>query len=204
MNEIKNDERTIEHLKRIFENLDRYWKSIELLLSHVSQPLVVDDRGLASALKYLTEQTKINIEMVKGLDITQCFNEIKYIGNRLNNIETDIAEIKNKGVNHKVGVELSLDGFKYEPKLRELPAEIDPLDQLLGTLLEREAQVLVYRLGLKKDAAPLTFVEIGKNLGISAGRVGQIYNKAIRKIKHPSRIKITEKINNPRLKKALE
>ena len=60
MKKNNNDEPTIELLKKIFDNLNQHWHSIELLLAHVSNPLTVDDRGLANALRCITEKTNKN------------------------------------------------------------------------------------------------------------------------------------------------
>src|SRR5260370_19821384 len=88
----------VEHLHRIMNNLGEYWHSIQLLLSHVSKPLLVDDRGLAMVLQQLTEKiTNITIDM-EQLDISKTLAEIKYIGNRLNKIEKDISAIKDEGI----------------------------------------------------------------------------------------------------------
>lgn len=60
------------------------------------------------------------------------------------------------------------------------------LDQVLGTLKEREAQVIKFRYGLE-DGTEHTLAEIGKVLGISRERVRQIESEALRKLRHPTR-----------------
>ena len=63
------------------------------------------------------------------------------------------------------------------------------LDQLLDTLTEREAQVLRLRFGLT-DGKSRTLEEVGDEFGVTRERIRQIENKALRKLKHPSRAKL--------------
>lgn len=65
----------------------------------------------------------------------------------------------------------------------------DQLVEVLDTLTEREQAVLSLRFGLK-DGRPRTLEEVGKQMDVTRERIRQIEAKAIRKLKHPSRIKI--------------
>lgn len=62
------------------------------------------------------------------------------------------------------------------------------LEQVLDTLTVREAEVLRHRYGFY-DGIPKTLEEVGKVFNLSRGRIRQIENKAIRKLRHPSRSK---------------
>ncbi len=64
----------------------------------------------------------------------------------------------------------------------------DHLDEVLGTLTEREAKVLKLRFGLE-SAKQMTLEEVGKVFGVTRERIRQIEAKALRKLKHPSRRK---------------
>jgi RNA polymerase primary sigma factor len=64
----------------------------------------------------------------------------------------------------------------------------DHLDEVLGTLTEREAKVLTLRFGLD-GGQPKTLEEVGKVFGVTRERIRQIEAKALRKLKHPSRRK---------------
>lgn len=60
------------------------------------------------------------------------------------------------------------------------------INEILDTLTKREKIILINRYGLEgKDEKTLD--EIGKELGITQERVRQIENKALRKLRHPSR-----------------
>ncbi|MDD7408178.1 MAG: RNA polymerase sigma factor RpoD [Anaerovoracaceae bacterium] len=65
----------------------------------------------------------------------------------------------------------------------------DQLVEVLDTLTEREQNVLELRFGLK-DGRPRTLEEVGRQMDVTRERIRQIEAKAIRKLKHPSRIKI--------------
>jgi RNA polymerase sigma factor (sigma-70 family) len=65
-------------------------------------------------------------------------------------------------------------------------AKKELLDQVLGTLKDREALVIKLRYGLK-DGTEHTLAEIGERLGISRERVRQIEAEALRKLRHPTR-----------------
>lgn len=62
------------------------------------------------------------------------------------------------------------------------------LDDVLGTLTDREAKVLKLRFGLE-GKKPMTLEEVGKEFGVTRERIRQIEAKALRKLKHPSRRK---------------
>ena len=64
----------------------------------------------------------------------------------------------------------------------------EALDEILGTLTEREADVLRMRFGLY-DGRTRTLEEVGQIFGVTRERIRQIENKAIRKLRHPSRAK---------------
>jgi predicted DNA binding protein len=187
---VNEESRQIEHLKRIFDNLERYWHSIELLLGHVSKPLLVDDRGLANTLVHLRETLQQTINAVAVLDLTQTLGEIKFIGKKLHQIEADIAEIKKDGVKKKIDLNFSCDGYEMVrmrvPQITSKNPE-DILQELLGKLTERERIVVTHKLGLFGTPIKKTYVALGKVLGISNKTAAQIYKKSIRKLRHPSR-----------------
>jgi RNA polymerase primary sigma factor len=60
------------------------------------------------------------------------------------------------------------------------------ISTVLGTLKEREAEVLRLRFGLK-DGYPHTLEEVGVIFKVTRERVRQIENKALKKLRHPVR-----------------
>ena len=64
----------------------------------------------------------------------------------------------------------------------------EALTEILGTLTEREADVLRMRFGMY-DGRTHTLEEVCQIFGVTRERIRQIENKAIRKLRHPSRAK---------------
>ena len=62
----------------------------------------------------------------------------------------------------------------------------EQLEEVLGTLTEREQKVLTLRFGLE-DGRARTLEEVGKEFNVTRERIRQIEVKALRKLRHPSR-----------------
>lgn len=62
----------------------------------------------------------------------------------------------------------------------------EQLEEVLGTLTEREQKVLILRFGLE-DGRSRTLEEVGKEFNVTRERIRQIEAKALRKLRHPSR-----------------
>ena len=65
----------------------------------------------------------------------------------------------------------------------------DALEQVLGTLSRREADVMIARFGLA-DGRSRTLAEVGEVFGVTRERIRQIEAKALRKLRHPYRLKL--------------
>lgn len=63
------------------------------------------------------------------------------------------------------------------------------VDDVLGTLPAREAEILRMRFGINQEKA-MTLEEVGGHYGITKERIRQIENKAIRKLRHPARARM--------------
>jgi RNA polymerase primary sigma factor len=86
-------------------------------------------------------------------------------------------------------------GDLIEDKTAENPSEMtsfrllkDKLTDVLGTLTERERKVLELRFGLV-DGYVRTLEEVGKQYKVTRERIRQIEAKALRKLRHPTRIR---------------
>ena len=62
----------------------------------------------------------------------------------------------------------------------------EQLEEVLGTLTEREQKGLTLRFGLE-DGRARTLEEVGKEFNVTRERIRQIEAKALRKLRHPSR-----------------
>jgi len=64
----------------------------------------------------------------------------------------------------------------------------EQIDEILSSLAPREAAVLILRYGLR-DNRPRTLEEVGKVFNVTRERIRQIEAKALRKLRHPNKIK---------------
>ncbi|MBI4862472.1 MAG: RNA polymerase sigma factor RpoD [Candidatus Riflebacteria bacterium] len=64
----------------------------------------------------------------------------------------------------------------------------EQIGDILGTLTERENEVIRYRFGLD-DGWPMTLEQVGQKFGVTRERIRQIEAKALRRLRHPSRSK---------------
>ncbi|MCS7048177.1 MAG: RNA polymerase sigma factor RpoD [Verrucomicrobiae bacterium] len=86
-------------------------------------------------------------------------------------------------------------GDLIEDKTAQNPSEMtshsllkEKLHEVLTTLTEREREVLVLRFGLR-DGNPRTLEEVGKMFRVTRERIRQIEAKALRKMRHPTRLR---------------
>jgi len=86
-------------------------------------------------------------------------------------------------------------GDFIEDKSSENPSEVtsfsllkDKLTNVLSSLSERERKVLELRFGIG-DGYPRTLEEVGKQFRVTRERIRQIEAKALRKMRHPTRIR---------------
>ncbi len=97
----KNQENKIEELCKNFisqvdvvaHTLNAHYDSIKLLLNHVSQPLKVDDRGLARTIMYAHDQFKEILHAVKSLDLNVLTTEIRYMMHRIEELEKKLEKV---------------------------------------------------------------------------------------------------------------
>ncbi len=86
-------------------------------------------------------------------------------------------------------------GDFIEDKSTENPSEVtsfsllkDKLTTVLSSLSERERKVLELRFGIG-DGSPRTLEEVGKQFRVTRERIRQIEAKALRKMRHPTRLR---------------
>src|SRR5256885_11299778 len=83
----------------------------------------------------------------------------------------------------------------FEDKSAENPSEVtsysllkEKLGDVLTSLTERERKILEMRFGLV-DGYERTLEEIGKMYSVTRERIRQIEAKALRKLRHPTRVR---------------
>ena len=63
----------------------------------------------------------------------------------------------------------------------------EKIKDVLDTLTDREREVIEQRFGLR-DGSPRTLEEVGRQFSVTRERIRQIEAKALRKLRHPTRI----------------
>ena len=101
-------------------------------------------------------------------------------------LDTPIKEDEDSSLVEFIPSDANLDDVViHEVEQKNLREKID---ELLTGLNDQEQKVLRMRFGLDDDD-PKTLEEIGKVFGVTRERIRQIGAKAIRKLRHPSRLK---------------
>lgn len=196
---------TIQGITTVLRHSDQIKQMVELL----SKPLMVDDRFFKSLVQDIANMLIQFKETSEKLDISKTLSEIKYIGNRLNSIEKDIEQMKSDGIKRNINLEFTCDGYELvkRPVAYERDDPIvepnDNLKEVLETLNEDEAKVLIHRFGLFGEKKK-TLQEIATILGIkSRGPVRVKELRALRKLRHPERKKYVDKITHKELRKRI-
>ena len=124
-------------------------------------------------------------EIAKELDMPVArVNEIMKISQDPVSLETPIGEEEDSHLGDFLpdkNIPLPASAAAYT-MLRE------QLNEVLGTLTDREAKVLRLRFGLD-DGKSRTLEEVGKQFNVTRERIRQIEAKALRKLRHPNRCK---------------
>jgi len=132
-------------------------------------PIPINDSKLRMILAdFNREMTKFSkdVERFEKMDTCQTFGEIKYIGKRLNEIESTLKKMQSEGIKKNIELEFRCDGYEMVKKPlnynKEDPIEDpdDNLGRLLATLENREIKVIMHRLGILGEKAK-TYEAIG-------------------------------------------
>ncbi|MFW5800990.1 MAG: sigma-70 family RNA polymerase sigma factor [Spirochaeta sp.] len=82
-------------------------------------------------------------------------------------------------------------GYRHPEAIAEANALRDDINQVLGMLTEKEAEIIQYRFGLN-GRSPLSLKEIGDRYNLTKERIRQIEKKAVKRLQHPSRAELLE------------
>jgi len=196
----------IQGITTVMRSSKNFEKMIELLVN----PLQIDDRFFKTLLAEISKSVFEFKEASEKLDFVQTLSEIKYIGSRLNKIETDIADMKKDGIKRNVNLEFRCDGYElvkkpvgYEKEDPVVISEEELMFSILDTLNQRESKVLIHRFGLLGEKKK-TLRIIAKLFGLSSGEnIRHIEAKALRKLRHPTRVEKVRLLTDCELKKAI-
>jgi RNA polymerase primary sigma factor len=83
------------------------------------------------------------------------------------------------------------DGYASPDQNAVKTALSDDIETVLGTLNEKEADIIRFRFGLG-DNVPMSLKEIGDRFNLTKERIRQIEKKALKRLQHPSRKQLLE------------
>ena len=119
-------------------------------------------------------------EIAKAMDIpVEKVNEIVKISQEPVSLETPVGEEDDSSIGDFVP-----DDKQEAPEQAVTSMHLkEQLNEVLGTLTDREQKVLRLRYGLD-DGKPRTLEEVGREFGVTRERIRQIEAKAMRKLSH--------------------
>ena len=122
-------------------------------------------------------------EIAENMDIpVERVREIQKISQEPVSLETPIGEEEDS----HLGDFIQDDNVPVPADAATFTLLKEQLEEVLGTLTEREQKVLTLRFGLE-DGRARTLEEVGKEFNVTRERIRQIEAKALRKLRHPSR-----------------
>jgi RNA polymerase primary sigma factor len=108
------------------------------------------------------------------------------------NISRDLISLETPVYNEKdssiLGDFVEDDGYKAPDSQVEEKALKDDINVVLGTLTQKESEIVQYRFGLN-GRSPLSLKEIGDRYNLTKERIRQIEKKALRRLQHPNRVR---------------
>ena len=141
-------------------------------LIRVSRQLL-QELGREPTPEEIAEEMKMPVE---------CVREILKISQEPVSLETPIGEEEDS----HLGDFIKDDNVPVPADAATFTLLKEQLEEVLGTLTEREQKVLTLRFGLE-DGRARTLEEVGKEFNVTRERIRQIEAKALRKLRHPSR-----------------
>ncbi|MFP3959180.1 MAG: RNA polymerase sigma factor RpoD/SigA [Spirochaetaceae bacterium] len=110
------------------------------------------------------------------------------ISRDLISLETPVYQEKDSSI---LGDFVEDEAYKHPEVQVEEQSLRDDINQVLGTLSEKEAEIIQYRFGLN-GRSPLSLKEIGDKYNLTKERIRQIEKKALKRLQHPKRSQLLE------------
>lgn len=125
-------------------------------------------------------------EVAKEMEIEpQKVREIMKISQKTTSLEKPIGDDEDSYLGDFIPDDTQLSPYDVT-SIKMLKENVD---EVLGSLSDREARVLKMRFGLDENKRSMTLEEVGREFGVTRERIRQIEAKALRKLKHPSQRK---------------
>ncbi len=163
---IADQARTIRIPVHMVETINRFLKTSRKLMQKLGR-----------------EPTPEEVAKDMGIDVEKA-REIVKVSQEPTSLETPVGDDDESHLGDFIQDTTQLT--PYDATSRQLLKE--NIEEILGTLSEREKRVLILRFGLY-DGRPRTLEEVGREFNVTRERIRQIEAKALRKLRHPSRSK---------------
>lgn len=143
-------------------------------LSRTTRRLTQEKRR-EPTLEEIASEMKISVEKVQ---------QIQKIAQEPISIDATVGEEDDSSLGDFIADAETLNPLEYT----QSQAYREEIDAVLQTLTPREEKVVRLRNGLD-DNRPRTLEEVGREFGVTRERIRQIEAKAIRRLRHPTRLK---------------
>jgi RNA polymerase primary sigma factor len=144
---------------------------------------LIEDLDRDPTIEELAAVAKLSVEAVEELE----------------NLLHEQASVESLG-GDDVDVNVLLGDLHEQAKAEEasrkanLPELREKVDSALRSLAEREKEVLILRFGLL-DGVQRTLEEVGRHFKVTRERIRQIEEKALRKLRHPTRLRQLQELS---------
>ena len=127
-------------------------------------------------------------ELANALKITiNKLHEFKTIGQQMSSLDTPVSGDGSHDTDSTIEDFVEDNNAESPEELAIIEMRKEDIRKVLETLTDREAKVLEMRFGLY-GRTPMTLEDVGREFDVTRERIRQIESKAIRKLRHPSRI----------------
>ena len=134
-------------------------------------------------IEELADGAKLSVEAV--MEVENLMHEQASVES-LGGDEADAIELFGEIREEKIAEEAA-----SQERIREMRERVE---SALRSLVEREKEVLILRFGLL-DGVQRTLEEVGRHLKVTRERIRQIEEKALRKLRHPTRLRQLQELS---------
>ena len=180
-----------------FSTYASWWikQTISRSLDNISKMIRMPAYVVEDVNKLKNAERALTIELGRTPSLEEVANSMKISVEKVSRLYDNYREVSSLDVSvgddeEATMGELIADTNSLSPEETvDIQAEAEVLDMILGTLENRESEVIRYRYGLM-DGEPRTLEEVGHKIGLTKERIRQIEAKALRKLRNPFRAKL--------------
>lgn len=190
-----------------FQDVEKYPQSILDKMVKVSDSMEKKYKDAVQALNIsFSEQTKY----LNTLNLSQAFNEIKYIGNRLKSIEDRLTSIELSGIKKDLKISINLDEKQISPAIEDVYHVEGKLEKQgennLSSFIEKmpgrmKDFIKCIVICAIDDRGEYSQKKIANMMGFTASRAHQYEQKLKRMLNmgRPTFLKWREEVKNPHI-----